>query len=209
MLFTEPLACCVRNIDRLPLLRGDAVLVVGLGSIGLMMASLLHLQGVKVLGLDLDSVRCKNSLNYGVDKALSSADGHEFAESLEKLSEGRKLDGVIFTAGPAAMLGKSLIWIRDGGFINLFSHLSGESASIDVAQIYHRELQIIATYSSSPASLRKAFSLLRDHNLGLARMISGQYGLEDLEKAVSDINQRKTLKALIVPNPLASPELKP
>src|SRR5438552_4554740 len=42
--FVEPLACCVRAVRRTPLLPGDTVVVMGLGSIGLLM-----LQAVRAL----------------------------------------------------------------------------------------------------------------------------------------------------------------
>ncbi|HEX9132303.1 MAG TPA: alcohol dehydrogenase catalytic domain-containing protein [Ktedonobacteraceae bacterium] len=39
--FVEPLACCVRAVRRTPLLSGDCVVVMGLGSIGLLMIQVL------------------------------------------------------------------------------------------------------------------------------------------------------------------------
>jgi len=35
--FVEPLACCIRAVNRTPLLPGDSVIIVGLGSVGLLM----------------------------------------------------------------------------------------------------------------------------------------------------------------------------
>src|SRR5439155_4089309 len=42
--FVEPLACCIRAVRRTPLLAGDSVVVIGLGSIGLLM-----LQAIKAI----------------------------------------------------------------------------------------------------------------------------------------------------------------
>ncbi|HAH00926.1 MAG TPA: alcohol dehydrogenase, partial [Ktedonobacter sp.] len=35
--FVEPLACCIRAVRRTPLLSGDTIVILGLGSIGLLM----------------------------------------------------------------------------------------------------------------------------------------------------------------------------
>ena len=51
--FYEPLGCCIRAIKRCNLQDGDRVLVVGLGSIGLLMGEGLKAYGYKVYGCDL------------------------------------------------------------------------------------------------------------------------------------------------------------
>ena len=51
--FYEPLGCCVRAIKRCDLQKGDNVLVVGLGSIGLIMAQAIQAMGYKVYACDL------------------------------------------------------------------------------------------------------------------------------------------------------------
>lgn len=195
-LFTEPLACCVRNVNRLNLLPGDTVGIVGLGSIGLMTAALLASKGIRVIGADLDIDRRECALEYGVAQASDST-GDSFAKALQDASDGRGADGIIFTAGPAHLLEAGLSWIRDGGFLNLFSHLSGESARIDTATLYHRELRIIATYSASPDALKQSFNLLTTDALKLRRMLAPPYAPENLENAIGDVNARKILKALI------------
>ena len=61
--FVEPLACCVRAVRRTPLLPGDSVVVMGLGSVGLLM-----LQAAKALGAGRDkSGPCGAVRVYGVD----------------------------------------------------------------------------------------------------------------------------------------------
>jgi L-iditol 2-dehydrogenase len=45
--FVEPLACCLRAVRRTPLLPGDSVVVMGLGSIGLLMVQALKSLGAR------------------------------------------------------------------------------------------------------------------------------------------------------------------
>ncbi len=195
-LFTEPLACCVRSVDQLSLCNNDTAIVIGLGSIGLMMTKLLKRFSCHIIGVDTDPARCENAIKYGVDEVFSNVDS-AFVDSIKKASNNRGADGVVFSAGPATMLNESLSWIRNGGFINLFSHLAGEIGNIDTSELYHRELQIITSYSASPESLKKSFEILRDENLNLRMMFAEPYSLNDFEKAVNDMNERRVLKALI------------
>lgn len=195
-IFTEPLACCLRSVNKLNLKNGDTVVVVGLGSIGLMMASLLRRLNCTVIGVDLDEARCTFAKEFGVTHALQKFDV-DFLHTLKTVSEDRKADGVIFTAGPATLLNESLDWIRNGGFVNLFSHLGGEVGPIDTSKLYHREIQILSSYSSSPETLKLAFAILKDEDLKLSRMFAPVYPPEKFAQAVDDVNARRIYKALI------------
>src|SRR6185295_9163997 len=64
--FTEPLACVVRAVRRSALRPGDLVLVVGLGTVGLLMAQTFRAAGVEVLGLDVLPERIAFAGEYAV-----------------------------------------------------------------------------------------------------------------------------------------------
>ena len=51
--FYEPLGCCIRAIKRCNLQAEDKILVVGLGSIGLLMSQAIQAMGYKVFACDL------------------------------------------------------------------------------------------------------------------------------------------------------------
>ena len=51
--FYEPLGCCVRAVKRANLMKDSKVLVVGLGSIGILMSQALKAFGMEVTGCDL------------------------------------------------------------------------------------------------------------------------------------------------------------
>ena len=69
--FTEPLACCLRAVKRSRVAAGDTALVVGLGSIGCLLAQLLALDGVQVLASDL--LEDRRALGRGMGALRSRA----------------------------------------------------------------------------------------------------------------------------------------
>ena len=194
-IFTEPLACCVRNINRLKLLHGNKALVIGLGSIGLMMGSLLKRKGIEVLGLDLDENRCQLAKSYGFDWTHSKYDDELESEIKNRTEAG--VDVVVYTAGPSTLLQKGISWVRPGGTLNLFSHLTGESSEINTSDLYHKELQIVTTYSADPKSLRESFSILCEGKIQLRRMLSKPYHLNHFSDAIKAANSRQVLKAWV------------
>jgi L-iditol 2-dehydrogenase len=61
----EPVSTVLKAIRRLPLLRGDTVLVAGQGPIGLMFTRLLTLEGMRVVATDLLPARLKLAREFG------------------------------------------------------------------------------------------------------------------------------------------------
>ncbi|HVA67228.1 MAG TPA: alcohol dehydrogenase catalytic domain-containing protein [Elusimicrobiota bacterium] len=191
----EPLACCVRNARRLGLKAGDRAAVVGLGSIGLLTAQLLRLSGAEILGLDLDAERVKAAAPW--------AEGFSSAEDLRQkalaLTDGRGLDAVVITAGPAALATQSLSWLRHGGTLNIFAAPHPSPAPVDFADLYHRELRVFSSYSAAPEDLRRALELIVSGAVALDALAAKPYPLESFAQAVDDALNRRVMKALLVP----------
>src|SRR2546430_11929274 len=72
----EPLACCVRGVDRAAIQPGDSVLVLGAGSNGLMLAQLAQQRsGGCVIIVDPIAYRRQRALEIGIDHALDPQAG--------------------------------------------------------------------------------------------------------------------------------------
>ena len=64
------------------------------------------------------------------------------------------------TAGGADVLPWAAAVVRDGGAIHYFAGGPGDALPLPLGTLYHRELTVTSTYSSSPATLARAFWLL-------------------------------------------------
>src|SRR6266849_6767427 len=72
----EPLACCVRGINRASIQAGDSVLILGAGSNGLMLAQLAQQRGaLRVMIVDPIDYRRQRAMECGVDYALDPHSG--------------------------------------------------------------------------------------------------------------------------------------
>src|SRR5204862_440138 len=68
--FVEPLACCLRAVERARVQPGDTALVVGLGSIGCLFVQLFARAGAQVVGVDQDASRADLARRFGATAAL-------------------------------------------------------------------------------------------------------------------------------------------
>ena len=64
--FYEPLGCCIRAVKRAGLRQNSTAIVIGLGSIGILMAQALKAFGMNVIGCDLISSRVELLKSLGI-----------------------------------------------------------------------------------------------------------------------------------------------
>ena len=192
--FVEPLACCVRAIDRARVEPGDTVLVIGLGSIGCLFVQLARRAGAAVLGVDPLAGRATLARQLG---ARGAGDAAAVAAAVHEASEGRGADHVIVTGGGADVLPWAVGCAREGGTLHFFAGGSGEALPLPLATLYHRELTVTSTYSSSPATLARAFWLLAAGKVEVDRLITHRLPLERLAEGVDLMRRREALKVYV------------
>lgn len=181
--FYEPLGCCIRAIKRANLKENSSVLVVGLGSIGLLMGQGLNAFGYKVFGCDILQERIDIANNLGI-KAFNSAE-------LPSLS----VDAVFMTSGADVTIDLAFKQVRDGGKIIIFAS-TPKNLGYANNEIYYRELTIMGSYSPSPVDLKDSIDMLSSGEVKV-NGLSTLYKFEEIEKAIRDTIENKILKAYI------------
>jgi L-iditol 2-dehydrogenase len=194
--FVEPLACCLRAVRRARVQPGDTVVVVGLGSIGCLFVQLFKRAGAAVVGADALPDRAVFARGLGADAAgtLEVA-----AEAQRKLSECRGADHVVLTGGGAAVLPWAATVARDGGSVHYFAGGGGDTLPLPLETLYHRELTITTTYSSSPSDLAEAFRLIAGGGVEVERLITHRVPLASLAAGVDLMRRREALKVYVTP----------
>lgn len=182
--FYEPLGCCIRAVKRANLRQNSTALVVGLGSIGILMAQALRAFGMNVIGCDLISSRIERLKNLGIE-----------AFKVTEMCESIKADGVFMTSGSDNAISTALKYVRDGGKILVFSS-TPKNMGYANNEIYYRELTVLGSYSPSPADLKDSLELLKSKEVKVSGL-STEYLLDNIQKAVNDTIDNKILKAYI------------
>ena len=185
--FYEPLGCCVRAVKRASLRENSTVLVIGLGSIGIIMAQALKAYGMNVIGCDLILSRVQILRNLGIE-----------AFTLNEMCESIKADAVFMTSGSDKAIETALKFVRDGGKILVFSS-TPQNFGYANNEIYYRELTVLGSYSPSPKDLKDSLELLATKQVKV-NGLSTVYPLENVQKAINDTVENKILKAYIKVN---------
>lgn len=182
--FYEPLGCCVRAVKRASLRENSTVLVIGLGSIGIIMAQALKAFGMNVIGCDLLASRVQILKNLGIE-----------AFTLNEMCESIKADGVFMTSGSDKAIDTALKFVRDGGKILVFSS-TPQNFGYANNEIYYRELTVLGSYSPAPIDLKDSLELLATKQVKVGGL-STVYTLDKVQKAINDTLDNKIMKAYI------------
>jgi len=202
--FMEPLACCVRAVKRAGIQSSDVVVVVGLGSIGLLFTQLIRHAGGKCIGLDLDPARRELADSLGSTATFAGSEP-DFEESLASMTNGRGADAVLLTAANPPLVPTALSWLRAGGTCLVFASLHPDSdVTLDWNQLYYREINIVTSYSASPDDLREALQLLANGSVRVSLMTGHTFPLERFSEALAAIESRTILKAIMTPSRVTS-----
>jgi L-iditol 2-dehydrogenase len=192
--FYEPLGCCVRAIKRCDLKTGDNVLVVGLGSIGLIMAEAIQAMGYKVYACDLLEERISIANKKGIE-SFNSKDLEAFEKLIGEKTNELGVDAVFMTSGADKAIDVALKTIKMGGKILVFSSTPNNLGYAN-NEIYYKELTVMGSYSPSPEDLKESFELLSSEKVNVKNLTT-TYRLEDIKQAFEDTISNKIFKAYI------------
>jgi L-iditol 2-dehydrogenase len=181
--FVEPVNTCLKAVRQARVERGQTVLVVGQGPIGLILMQLCRLQGAEVLASDTLPDRLALSRELGAS-ATFLATSDVVAEVLG-LTDGRGVDLAILAAvGPRAFA-QAVAATRPAGRILVFAATSpGETALVDLGALCALEKQILTSYSASVDVQDEAAALVFGRELRVRELISHRLPLDSAVQAV-------------------------
>jgi L-iditol 2-dehydrogenase len=197
--FMEPMACCLRALDRVVFRAGDSCLVIGVGAVGILFVPLLRDLGVSVIAADTRRQRNDLAMRWGA--VAGGVPGTDEIVALSKqYSAGHGVDGVILTAVNPSTLALAMDAVRDGGSIVIFGGTTGMTAEINMWDVWRREINLVSSYSATPDGLKRAINILAGHGYdGLEDLVSHRMPLAEAQSAFEMVKQGRASKVVLTP----------
>ena len=184
---------------------GEAVVVTGLGLIGLVTVQLLRAHGCRVLGLDFDREKLAMARAFGAETVDLSA-GEDPVAAAQAFSRGRGVDGVIITAATKSNepMHQAALMCRKRGRIVLVGVTGLELSRAD---FFEKELTFQVSCSYGPGrydsnyeekgndypvgfvrwteqrNFEAVLDMMADGRLDVKPLISHRFAISDAEKA--------------------------
>lgn len=194
--FMEPLACCLRALDRVAVTEGDTVLLVGAGAAGLLFVPPLCDRSASVHAADVRPERLETARRWGAAAGYRVGE-EDIPAAVQRASDGRGADLVILTVLNAGTLGMALAAARDGGTILLFGVKPDTLLATDYWQIWRREINLVSSYSATPDLFPRALAILRRPALSLEETISHFVPLADAARGFRLVHDGLASKVVI------------
>ena len=199
----EPIACCLRALNKINLKKADTVVIFGAGPTGLMHMILARFFGAsKILIVDVNSFRLEFAKKIDqlveVINIVNMHEGEFKRKSLKYLGKNGSDVSIISTSNINAFI-QSLSITRKGGSISLFGVPPKDTeAVIDLNLIYSRELKILPSYAASEREIHQTISLMEAKIMNFEPLITHRFPLRDSNRALMHAHQAKDSMKIII-----------
>ncbi|MEX2532202.1 MAG: zinc-binding dehydrogenase [Gemmatimonadota bacterium] len=193
-------------VERGGLRMGETVVVQGVGPVGLSAVAFAHLGGAgKIIAIGDPPARRELAGLFGADETigLSGTSSEERQERVTELTRGRGADLVIEAAGQPGAVQEGFGLLRDGGRYVVAGHYT-DTGAIPLnphRDVNRKHAEVRGQWGTDLRHLVGALTLLARHGerLPFERVVGGTYGLDEVEKALMDVESLAVTKAIVVP----------
>jgi len=178
----EPLACCLRGVERAGIHAGDTVAILGAGPIGLMLAACVADAGGWPVVVGGRAERQELVELFGAEGGA-----------------GTGADVVIEAVGSDAAWSDAVSLVRPGGTVVMFGGLPRDARPpVDAYRLHYEELTVRGSFHHTPATVRAALGFLGSGAYPWERLVTHRVLLDELPALFAD-PPRDLLKAAVVP----------
>jgi L-iditol 2-dehydrogenase len=187
----EPLSVAVATAQKGSFTVGSRVLITGAGPIGILVAQVALAYGAsEVIVSDVSEGRRSAALEFGATRVIDPV-----AEDIVALE--LNVDTFVDASGAAVAVSSGMNAVRPGGTVVLVGMGASEIA-LPVTVIQNRELLVTGIFRYAN-TWPTAIELVRSGKVDLDSMVTGHFGLDEVDAALRSTTQPGTLKSVVNP----------
>ncbi|HAM39332.1 MAG TPA: zinc-binding dehydrogenase [Elusimicrobia bacterium] len=199
-------AVAKKGIDKVGIKRGENVLIIGAGTVGLSSMQLAKLKGAgKVIAMDIHKTRLSRAKKFA-DHIIDSSKV-DYIEQIKEYTDGKMADVVIECSGDADSARQVYKYVKDGGWEidddGCRIHFQGYyiwAIPIDPYQRWFtKNMRISMSCQFKPGDKDAILKLISEKKFDAKSLFSDEYSVDDAPKAYKDLkkNRYEILKILL------------
>lgn len=179
----EPVACCVRALDRANVCPSDTVIVMGAGFNGIVFALLApHWGADRVAVLDRTPVRLERAQKIGLK--TFNVDAPDLQDQIKAWGGPNGANVVVVTPSKTPVIEQGLRMVAPGGTLMMYGPPAPDDRwQLDVNYIFFKEINIASSYSAGPYETRRTLSMLASGVIDPNVLITHRFPLEQADRA--------------------------
>jgi 2-desacetyl-2-hydroxyethyl bacteriochlorophyllide A dehydrogenase len=191
----EPISVCLEALTQAKLAPGNRLLIIGDGPFGVMIARLAAAMSLgKIVVAGHHDFRLSQ---IGGAVAINTNGVSDISSALLAEAPGG-YDAMILAVGSAKGVETGIETLKAKGRCVIFSAIFGKTP-IDLFKVHVKELEIIGACNDNDM-LDRAVGMLADKRLGLDKLVTHRFALEDFEKAfaLAETGREEAMKVAFV-----------
>ncbi|MFC4224011.1 NAD(P)-dependent alcohol dehydrogenase [Lysinibacter cavernae] len=185
----EPLSVGIAAIQKAKVTAGSRILIAGAGPIGVITAQVARAYGaLEIIVSDLSETRREQALRYG---ATSVIDPRE--TDLSTLG----VDAFIECSGAAAAISTGMRAVRPAGIVVLVG-MGPTEVPLSIPLIQNNELVVTGIFRYKN-TWPLAIELLNSGKIDLDSLVTGRFGLDEVDAALNSTADETALKSVVIP----------
>ena len=196
---TEPLSGAWKGVIQYSQLQvGEDVVVIGVGSIGLLCLLVAKAAGAgRLVAVDTSDYALKNALELGATHGVNPAQEDARRRVYEIIPEGPDL--IVEAAGPIVAVELMVNLRRRGTRWNVFGITTHETFELDGGMTHFLEGRMDASFGTTPLAMSRAIRLMERGLVDVEQVISHRFALTDIHEALDVVGSPQHNKVIIHP----------
>jgi len=196
---TEPLSGAWKGVIQYSEMKvGDDVVIIGVGSIGLLCLMVARAAGAgRLIAVDNSAHARENALRFGATHAVDNSDGRARDRVYDIIPGGPDL--VVEAAGPIGAVRLMVDLRRRGTRWNLFGITTHEKFELDGGLTHFLEGRMDASFGTTPLAMQNAIRLMERGLVDPGRIVTHRFKLEEMAAALAVMDGAVRNKVVIHP----------
>ncbi len=197
--FLDPLGNAIHLINRGTVQLGDTVVIMGVGTIGLLAVQTAKLAGaMKVIAIDLSDYKLSVAQEVGADICLRS-DAEDFMERIKEETDGKGPDVVVEAVGISATYNMAVNMCRKRGTVIALG-FTKPVLEINIQQIVYKELHVLGS-TGYARECGTTLEYLRQDKVDIEKVITHRLPLEEVKKGFDLLCERDSRAIKVILHP--------
>ncbi len=174
----EPASVAYHAVNRSGLERGDSLVVLGAGTVGMLALQIAKARGARVIAVDRRQMSLYLAAELGADATING-DETDVGEALRDLTGGLGPDVVLDAAGGSATTASAVEWVRRGGRVVLVA-IYVATPEFDFNSLVGAEKELVGTIAFGREDVEAVIGLISSGAVRTTPLISEVISLDEV-----------------------------
>lgn len=181
--FVEPAGTVVEGLRKLRVVKGETIVVIGAGTMGILNALIAREMGCRVILTEMMPKKIQTAREYGFDVVdVSETDP---VKAVKTLTKEKGADAVVVAVGATSANNQALEMIKqiDGRILLFAAGYPAPEMNIDSNTIHYRKMELLGTFSADIDDFQYAADLISEKKIDVSKLVEKKFSLKDVQSA--------------------------